>query len=185
MGEDEITSLMTTYNEEYQNATDLNKQYMLLSYKELHANIMDMMGNTEAATKATSDYENYKKYMEQYASDPSIGEYDPKKSYSKGGLVDYTGLAMVHGSSSQPEAFLNASQTALFSQLAKGLEAFYSISSGYKNSTEDNNSVVIENFTIAVDATLTDNNVQQTGESLADALLEGLRRTGVSVNMKK
>ena len=45
--------------------------------------------------------------------------------------------------------------------------------------------VVIESFTIAVDATLTDNNVQQTGESLADALLEGLRRTGVSVNMKR
>ena len=34
------------------------------------------------------------------------------KKYSTGGLVDYTGLAMVHGSSSKPEAFLNAEQTA-------------------------------------------------------------------------
>lgn len=32
--------------------------------------------------------------------------------FSSGGLVDYTGLAMVHGSSSKPEAFLNAEQTA-------------------------------------------------------------------------
>jgi hypothetical protein len=28
--------------------------------------------------------------------------------YSKGGLVDYTGIAMVHGSPGKPEAFLNA-----------------------------------------------------------------------------
>ena len=32
--------------------------------------------------------------------------------YSNGGLVDYTGLAMVHGSKSRPESFLNAEQTA-------------------------------------------------------------------------
>ena len=186
MSEEEITSLMTTYNDEYKNATDLNKQYMLLSYKELHANIMAMMGDTDAANKAKSDLANYKKYMELYASDPTIGEYDPKKSYSKGGLVDYTGLAMVHGSSSQPEAFLNANQTALFSKLASNLELFYTKASPYANNDANHsNNVVIENFTVAVDATLTDHNVQQTGESLADALLEGLRRTGISVNMKK
>lgn len=32
--------------------------------------------------------------------------------FSQGGLVDYTGLAMVHGSKSKPESFLNAEQTA-------------------------------------------------------------------------
>ena len=30
------------------------------------------------------------------------------KLYSTGGLVDYTGLAMVHGSKSKPESFLNS-----------------------------------------------------------------------------
>lgn len=34
-------------------------------------------------------------------------------AYSDGGYVDYTGLAMVHGSKSQPEAFLSADDTAL------------------------------------------------------------------------
>ena len=38
------------------------------------------------------------------------------KKYSKGGLVDYTGLAMVHGSPSKPEGFLNAEQTEIISQ---------------------------------------------------------------------
>jgi hypothetical protein len=34
------------------------------------------------------------------------------KFYQTGGLVDYTGIAMVHGSKTKPEAFLNADQTA-------------------------------------------------------------------------
>jgi hypothetical protein len=94
---------------------------------------------------------------------------------------------MVHGSTSKPEAFLNASQTAIFTQLAQGLENYFNKPSSITADSNKNSesSVTIENLTIAVDATLTDNNVQQTGESLAEALLNGLRRTGVSVNMKK
>lgn len=41
------------------------------------------------------------------------------KYYMHGGLVDYTGLAMVHGSKTKPESFLNAEQTA---QIREGLE---------------------------------------------------------------
>ena len=41
--------------------------------------------------------------------------------YSKGGYVDYTGIANVHGSSTSPEAFLNAKQTRLFEALRDNL----------------------------------------------------------------
>lgn len=41
--------------------------------------------------------------------------------YSKGGYVDYTGIANVHGSSTSPEAFLNARQTRLFEELRDNL----------------------------------------------------------------
>lgn len=41
------------------------------------------------------------------------------KYYMHGGLVNYTGLAMVHGSKTKPESFLNAEQTA---QIREGLE---------------------------------------------------------------
>jgi hypothetical protein len=34
------------------------------------------------------------------------------QGYSEGGLVDYTGVAVVHGSKTKPESFLNAEQTA-------------------------------------------------------------------------
>lgn len=36
------------------------------------------------------------------------------KSYSTGGLVNYTGIANVHGSESRPEAVLNAEDTRNF-----------------------------------------------------------------------
>lgn len=41
--------------------------------------------------------------------------------YRKGGYVDYTGVANVHGSSTNPEAFLNAKQTRLFEELRDSL----------------------------------------------------------------
>lgn len=41
--------------------------------------------------------------------------------YSKGGYVDYTGVANVHGSQTDPEAFLNSKQTRLFENLRDGL----------------------------------------------------------------
>jgi hypothetical protein len=42
-----------------------------------------------------------------------LDEIKPTVSaFKKGGLVDYTGLALVHGTSKNPEAFLNADQTA-------------------------------------------------------------------------
>ena len=39
--------------------------------------------------------------------------------YSKGGIVDYTGIAVVHGTPGKPESFLNAEQTA---QIREGLK---------------------------------------------------------------
>jgi hypothetical protein len=92
---------------------------------------------------------------------------------------------MVHGSASKPEAFLNSEQTAMFSRLAQNLEAFYVKSSGINSDDSRENGIIIENFTISLDATLTNDNVTQTGYSLADALMDGIRRTGASVNMKK
>lgn len=224
---------MTTYNEEFTNATDLNKEYLLLSYKQLQADLLEMTKpNSEEALAARADADNYENFItaksqglvsgvydsaanyqdtidqdiakqqesnhqDEYntekknleATDPlkseSYEEWKKRKGYSQGGIVDYTGTAMVHGSPSKPEAFLNASQTALFGRLASNLEAFYTRASAITGGEDGGNNVVIENFTIAIDAELTDNNLNQTGQNLADALFEGLRRTGVSVNMKK
>ena len=70
-------------------------------------------------------------------------------------------------------------------KLAQNLESIYTHSQGIYGEEVGASGITIENFTIALDATLTNDNVTQTGYSLADALMDGLRRTGASVNMKK
>lgn len=47
------------------------------------------------------------------ATNVEVTNYGKAYKYAKGGYVDYTGLALVHGSSSRPEAFLSADDTAL------------------------------------------------------------------------
>lgn len=190
MAEENVKKIMTDYNSEFKNATELNQAYLLSSYKQLHTDLVNMLGNNSAYIESKKDLDNYTTWLREYTVDRNIGEYDPKKSYSysTGGIVDYTGLAMVHGTTSKPEAFLNSSQTAMFSNLATLLDQYYSKSSytsGNEGINNTNNNITIDNLNIEVDATLTDNNMRQTGESLADALIEGLRRTGISVNMKR
>ena len=74
-----------------------------------------------------SDFENKERYVQEKQKYDGIvraaNEYAARaksslkrKSYSQGGLVDYTGTAVVHGSPSKPEAFLNAAQTAQISE---------------------------------------------------------------------
>ena len=92
---------------------------------------------------------------------------------------------MVHGSQAKPEAFLNTSQTAMFADLATTLEAIYSRPSNYADEYDNSGEVVIENLTIAVDASLTNDNIPEIGQSLADALFDGIRRSGYNINTKK
>ena len=66
----------------------------------------------EAATAAALDLISRKYGGTGYASYTLYG-------FAKGGLVDFTGPAIVHGSKSKPEAFLNAKQTAQFLDAAK------------------------------------------------------------------
>lgn len=53
---------------------------------------------------------------------PGSGLWEKPKSYSSGGIVDYTGNAMVHGSKSRPEVVLNNSQAANLYSWVKSLQ---------------------------------------------------------------
>lgn len=74
--------------------------------------------------------------------------------FSEGGLVDYTGIAAVHGSASKPEAFLNAEQTAQIREaltnqgrgnvLNNILSAIQGIGSSLSSFISNSSSVVIE-----------------------------------------
>ena len=92
---------------------------------------------------------------------PAGGTYQSVKysSYSKGGLVDYTGLALVHGKPGQPEAFLNAKQTALISEAVKSVgdggaldsikATLAALNNTIKSITNNNNNVQTSSFTVA------------------------------------
>lgn len=175
LSDDAQMELLQKYTDGFENATDLTQTYMMKSFVETIRDMKAIKG------ESTTREDAYLKAWALWSQDPD--NYDAPH-YATGGLVDYTGYAWVDGTSSRPEAFLNADQTALFAGLGNVLSNIYS-RGAYNNDSDSQSSVTIENFTIAVDATLTDNNVQQTGESLADALLEGLKRTGITVNMKR
>lgn len=64
--------------------------------------------------------------------------------YKKGGYVDFTGPAMVHGTKNAPEAFLNARQTKLF----EGLRDTLSKASKNSNQTQEK----VQEETIQIDS---------------------------------
>lgn len=68
--------------------------------------------------------------------------------YNKGGYVNYTGIAAVHGRANKPEAFLNARQTALFETLR---DALVKVPTSINTKETDNSeTVTIENLAINV-----------------------------------
>ena len=93
-------------------------------------------------------------------------------------MVDYTGLAMVHGSSSKPEAFLNAEQTEMFAALTSSLSKI-SISSG------NSENITIENITIQTNQLNNKQDFDAAGKSLAQAFSSAIKKRGISVNTRK
>lgn len=104
---------------------------------------------------------------------------------ANGGLVDYTGLAWVDGTSRNPEAFLSADQTQLFASLGSTLQGIYNRGNGYSTDNVENNNIVIEGINVNVSGTLNSEiGLENTGNNIADALLEGLRRNGIAINRR-
>lgn len=88
-------------------------------------------------------------------------------AYDSGGLVDYTGLAMVHGSKKRPEAFLSADDTIMIRKL---LDPLVWISRGnfsqYRNPSEEQAQFGfnVENLTINVERLESDADYEEMAE---------------------
>ena len=114
--------------------------------------------------------------------------------YKKGGLVDYTGIAQVHGSPSKPEAFLNAEQTATLKQgllggknsLVSVLADFQAMLDGSARSSVYNSSdrggVNIENASVNmnVGSIANDYDARRAGEQALEEMLKIARKTGAT-----
>jgi len=100
------------------------------------------------------------------------------EAFAKGGLVDYTGIAQLHGSNSSPEAVLNPMQTEMFMGLRDALEKV-SVDS---NSTGNVN---IEKIAISTESMNSNQDFKRAGESLAEAFKGAIQRKGITINTNK
>ena len=115
------------------------------------------------------------------------------KKYEKGGLADYTGLAMLHGSKQAPESILNAEQTrvlredilsnkpdSLLSQL-QFLHDLWTNTATSSGALNNNNSIIIEKAEVNmnVDSIANDYDAQRAGKQALEQMLAIARKTSV------
>jgi len=99
--------------------------------------------------------------------------------FAKGGMVDFTGPAMLHGSSSSPEAVLNPAQTEMFMGLRNALEKVS------VDGTTNNSSINIEKIAISTNSMNNSQDFRDAGETLAKAFKNAIQRKGITVNTNK
>ena len=140
----ELTQSLNDYLEQSNMAALVNsadgRKYVMLpgmtrgaeisEVKKFLQNKIDWM-SASASKKASLNIEN-EKFRSTYGMGADTIPYEDAvrymqflKRYKKGGLVDYTGMAWVDGTKSQPEAFLNAQDTRNLSELKEMLAAHF------------------------------------------------------------
>ena len=138
---------------------------------------------------AAQDYQAAALFKQQHPTYKILGV----KRYAQGGLVDYTGLAMVHGSKNKPEAFLDAETTRMWKEdilggrgtsLTSLLSEFNytladALSAGGINN--DNKSVVIENAAVNlnIESIANDYDARRAGEQALEEMLRIARKNSV------
>lgn len=103
--------------------------------------------------------------------------------YSTGGLVNYTGHAWVHGTSSKPEAFLNANDTQLIQNLVSSLN--YGSLQGVLTSNTETNNIVIENVNISTAQLNNNQDFKNSAQIFAEEFSKAMRQRGLNKNVKK
>jgi hypothetical protein len=94
-------------------------------------------------------------------------------------MVDYTGMAMLHGSKSSPEAVLNPMQTEMFMGLRDALEQVI------LNSDSNGNGINIENISISTESMNSNQDFKRAGETLAESFRNAIQRKGITLNTNK
>lgn len=145
-----------------------------------------------------STNEAYNEYCDQWRKSLEKGIamrqslYDHIPHFSSGGNVNYTGLAMVHGTPSKPEAFLSADDRALmkssiFSNKAKtvvaAMEQFSKFAEGlstkYDRDATTSTGLNIENVSINLDSGLIsdDYDARRAAQTVMDEIVKIARQT--------
>ena len=133
-------------------------------------------------------YSGYSKYYEGI-------DINKLPGFSQGGLVDFTGPVMVHGSKKKPEAFLSAEDTALlkstiFNSSNNVLQDFVDALENHNNSNntvEAVPNVIIEevNLEITSDTIASDYDAKRAGEKILEEMVKISRKTTNRVSSRR
>jgi len=143
-----------------------------------------------AATPANTLSALRDRYKNNIKKDILVGTYVNKQTiakYASGGLNDYTGLAMLHGTPQEPEAVLNPQQTKLFQQFVAAMTQIPKVNvplfggvdtSGFAGS----GGIVVNGMDIKIDVNSLDNDtdIEDAADKLGNAFLKRIQR-GMSV----
>lgn len=118
----------------------------------------------------------------------AITEEEAKKlgipGYSTGGQVTHTGLALVHGTVTNPEAFLSAEDNITIKTLLSVLNSIRGSNSS-SDILEDKESIIIENITIQTSQLNDNQDFKAAGRILAEEFAKAARKRGINQNVKK
>lgn len=108
------------------------------------------------------------------------------KKFASGGLVNYTGLAAVHGSDLNPESFLSADDTALLADVLNVLHTYVNEATQESVVFEgEGGSINIENIQITTQQLNNQQDFKESARVLASELLKQTSARGVNLNVKK
>ena len=106
--------------------------------------------------------------------------------YASGGVVDYTGLAMLHGTSHNPEMVLSAEQTKMFEALISALQISQASSLNKKYNVDGQSSnVTIERLEIRPQNLNNSQDWKEAAGIFAETFNGIIRQGGLNVNVKK
>lgn len=142
-------------------------------------------------SKKVSGYMKYSGYSKYYEGI----DIEKLPGYSQGGLVDFTGPVMVHGSKKKPEAFISAEDTALlkstiFNPNNNVLQDFVDALENRNNSNgtvEAVPNVIIEevNLEITSETIANDYDAKRAGEKILEEMVKISRKTTNRVSSRR
>ena len=150
--------------------------------------LRNALNNTKSYAQAVAlgaELEKQRALLNQVSTRPITSKVVSAKT---GGLVDYTGMAMLHGSSTKPERVLSSVQTELFDKMVEYLGKLSNpttttmpvgpIATG-------NASVSIGNVQIAVNGLQTDDDFTKVGDAFGNQLKAAIKERGLNINKKR
>jgi TP901 family phage tail tape measure protein len=146
----------------------------------------------ESRKDAEEDLKNYNRTGDPSGVSPSSLSPPPGSKrqntygYDRGGLADYTGLAIVHGSKRKPEAFLDSEDTKNIAGLRDVLYLLIHQGGFSSDSTEEKNSSVHADINIYVQELNDSRDISEITQQVREEILKASRyRNNVEVTIQR